>query len=275
MSDPRYDKLVELWRAGKIDDEKLKRGLVLLHSISAQADTNPGADFDIDYEPAHSAEAMHWTRWPARFLLPVSWLEGLSPLRRRLIEIGIFTVVAAVVCLAASQLVVLVLVASVDSRSPVNPLGAAAWTAILLVVCGFFVGYHRGAMALMALPIFALLLLSPLWKEKPSVDPKSASTVRTTGTMYTRPVTQEEFGSEWPFPAYRSGVLRCDLATMRGIKRPLVTIELAGKKYGLNGAAQDFGFPDSRSQMAKHPEWGTYEAGASDDMIADALAECG
>lgn len=273
MSDPRYHELVGLWRAGQIDDEKLKRGLVLLHSISSEADTDPTADFD-DHEPAQRAEATHWTRWPARMLLPVTWLAGLSPLRRELIEIITFAVVMAMVCIGGALLAVVAIIASVDAGSPINPMGAAAWTTILLLVCGFVVGYNRYAMAVLAVPIFLVMLLSPLWKEKPSSDPKAASRERNMVTMYTRSVSQDEYGSGWPFPAYQLGVLRCDLATMGAIKRPLVTIELAGQKYGLNGAAQDFGFPDSRSQMAKHPEWGTYELGASDKMIADALAKC-
>lgn len=94
--------------------------------------------------------------------------------------------------------------------------------------------------------------------------------------VYRQLVRDTDYGAKWPFPAYRAGIVRCEFRTVSHITRPLVTIEFEGRVFGLNGAAKGWGgYSDSRMLMARHPELGTYELGASDRMIADALAKCG
>jgi hypothetical protein len=154
-----------------------------------------------------------------------------------------------------------------------HPLGAAVWTVILLAAGGVFVGYNRLALGILSVPLFLVLLLSPLWKSPD--DHGSSSKVRSV-TVYERPLRAADYEADWPFPGYSQGMLRCERKTVSGVTRSLVTVELGGKVYGLNGAATGWGgYDDSRYLMAKHPEWGTYELGASDTMIADALVKCG
>jgi len=71
-------------------------------------------------------------------------------------------------------------------------------------------------------------------------------------------------------------MLDCKVKSFGGTRRPLVIIKLGGTWYGLNGAAMGVGgYPDSRSQMARHPEWGTYELGASGEFVKKGLEICG
>ena len=88
-------------------------------------------------------------------------------------------------------------------------------------------------------------------------------------------VESSEYGADWPFPAFPEAQLRCETKSFGGVERPLVTIQLGEKIYGLNGAAMGVGgFPDSRTRMARHPEWGSYELGATSDLIKRGLELC-
>lgn len=85
-------------------------------------------------------------------------------------------------------------------------------------------------------------------------------------------VTQQEYGDEWPFPAYTAGQIDCEPAVGG---RYYVTIQLGSTTFGLNGAAQDpGGYRDARSQMDRHPEYDTYLLGGSREMIQRGLAVC-
>lgn len=95
---------------------------------------------------------------------------------------------------------------------------------------------------------------------------------------FASPITleRENYGRQWPYPKYSSALLDCKVKSFGGTRRPLVIIKLGATWYGLNGAAMGVGgFPDSRSQMARHPEWGTYELGASDEFVEKGLEICG
>lgn len=84
-------------------------------------------------------------------------------------------------------------------------------------------------------------------------------------------VAASDFGEEWPFPNFDQAQIQCET---KG-PRLLVTIKLGETWYGLNGAAMGVGgYPDARNKMARHPEWDTYELGATDDLIDRGLALC-
>lgn len=246
MSDPRYEKLIELWQAGQIDEEKFKRGLVLIRSLSAVEEVQQPTQTEVQV----STNALPWMNWRALAFACLIIGVGVCLVLVWLVEIGVVKRVYA------------------D--------GTAGWMAFCLATTGVFLALNRHNSALVSISLFALALTSPMWegKSRSVLDDEIPGAARTLYPSYTRAITKAEFGGEWPFPAFKQGVLRCDRASVGGVRRPVVTIELGGLKYGLNGAAQDFGFPDIRSQMAKNQKLGTYELGASDKMIAGALGEC-
>ena len=85
-------------------------------------------------------------------------------------------------------------------------------------------------------------------------------------------VTSQEYGEDWPFPGYQSGLLDCKISDWG---RPLAIIKLGQVWYGLNGAAfGQGGYPDSRTLWGKHPEWGTPMSGATVQLIKRANKIC-
>ena len=83
-------------------------------------------------------------------------------------------------------------------------------------------------------------------------------------------VTAVEFGGEWPYPEYQQGRISCKWEK----KRPMVLIELGGKVYGMNGAANGMGgYSDSRLLMARD-QWGAYDLGAFPKFIQTGLDLC-
>lgn len=109
-----------------------------------------------------------------------------------------------------------------------------------------------------------------------SVFEQSNSNAPRVEVVYSRPISATEYGADWPFPQFPNGILRCEHMSKDNVTRPLVSVELAYRVHGLNGPAIGWaGYSDARDLMAKHPEWGTVELGASDRMISEALANCG
>lgn len=53
-------------------------------------------------------------------------------------------------------------------------------------------------------------------------------------------VSQEEYGSKWPY-TIPYGTLRCESAHVAGYKKQYVTLSYAGSTYGINGSAQSSG----------------------------------
>ena len=73
-------------------------------------------------------------------------------------------------------------------------------------------------------------------------------------------VTEVEYAERWPFSDYDEGVIRCRNQDFRLTTRPLVTIELGGTNYGLNGAAFGIGgYLDARQLLNRDPETGAYQ----------------
>lgn len=89
-------------------------------------------------------------------------------------------------------------------------------------------------------------------------------------------IIKSDYGSSWPFTSHATAILSCEIRGFDGVDRPLITVRLGQVTYGLNGAAMGVGgYPDARTQMAKHPEYGTYELGATQDLINLAQKSCG
>jgi hypothetical protein len=89
-------------------------------------------------------------------------------------------------------------------------------------------------------------------------------------------ISAKDYGAQWPFPAFSTAILRCTNFQKNGYTRPVITVELGGKVFGLNGAAQSFaGYPDAKTQMARDPRWGSYMLGATYEFLATGLEECG
>lgn len=81
-------------------------------------------------------------------------------------------------------------------------------------------------------------------------------------------VTQAEAGDSWPYNLADVGIIRCEPGTRQ------ITIELNGKKYGLNGKAQgQGGFEPSQSQMRRDAD-GVIDKTGPDEWIERALALC-
>jgi hypothetical protein len=88
-------------------------------------------------------------------------------------------------------------------------------------------------------------------------------------------VTKTSFGEKWPFPSEASAEIKCTQRRFDGINRPIVTIEIAGRTYGLNGAAMGAGgYPDFRVLLARDPASGAYVLGATDKLIKMGLSLC-
>ncbi len=271
MTATPFEKLTAMWQSGEINDDEFKLATQYLreeqaklgaHSARVQHanDSCPGSDQSLATQLA-------------RLLLPRATLDALAPWQRYLVEIGLFVAVAGVGVWLIGQLFVMLVTTDILKGKNLHPVGAALWTVILLATGGVFVGYNRLALGIISVPLFLVLLLSPLWK---SPDDNGSSSKVYSVTAYERPISAGDYGAEWPFPNYSGGTLRCERKTVSGVTRSLITIELGGRVYGLNGAATGWGgYDDSRRLMAKHPEWGTYELGASDTMITDALSRCG
>ena len=94
-------------------------------------------------------------------------------------------------------------------------------------------------------------------------------------------VQSRDYGDDWPFTAFTSGVVTCkveEVGSYNGQQatRAVVTIKLGDTVYGLNGAAMGAGgYPDPKP-WRKRNEWGYFEVGVSeiDSWIKRALANC-
>lgn len=94
-------------------------------------------------------------------------------------------------------------------------------------------------------------------------------------TSHDASVEAASYGSQWPYPGYRKGVIACSNRSSCGVRRPVATIELGGVKYGLNGAAKGVaGYPGDRTLMKRDPGTGIYELGASEQILNEALSLC-
>lgn len=275
MTDTAFEKLTTMWRSGEINDDEFK--LATRYLREEQAKVRASSRKDRPAGDRNSTTSPSLTARLARLLLPRAILEGLAPWQRHLVEVALFMALAGVGVWLVGQLVLTALIADIEGADiegswNLNPLGAAGLTILVLATGGMLVGYDRRILSVVSVPLFLLVLFAPLWK---SLDDHGSSSKVRSVTAYERPLHAVDYGAGWPFPGYGQGTLRCERRTVSGVTRSLVTVELGGKVYGLNGAAIGWGgYDDSRRLMAKHPEWGTYEVGASDTMIADALAGC-
>lgn len=78
--------------------------------------------------------------------------------------------------------------------------------------------------------------------------------------------------ANWPYPNYTGGILYCQ---PYGANRQIITITLGGKVYGLNGTAMSKGgYPKSQQVMKRDPEYGAYELGDADKLIAIGKSLC-
>lgn len=88
-------------------------------------------------------------------------------------------------------------------------------------------------------------------------------------------VNKTDYGKKWPYPNHEQAVVQCENRTFGGIQRPVVTIYLGKTLYGMNGTAIGVaGFPDAKTQLGKHPEWGSLEMGASHEILELGLTIC-
>jgi len=88
-------------------------------------------------------------------------------------------------------------------------------------------------------------------------------------------IHKSEYGTEWPYKDNDIAVLDCDNRKFGGVKRPVVTIFIGDKRYGLNGAAIGVGgYPDAKTLLSTHPEWGSLVIGASHKFLELGLTLC-
>ena len=88
-------------------------------------------------------------------------------------------------------------------------------------------------------------------------------------------VTALGYGTDWPFPAYDVGVIRCQNQDFGGVIRPVVTISLGGIQYGVNGAAMGVaGYPDVRTLLRTDPVTDAYVMGAISEFLRSGLELC-
>jgi hypothetical protein len=77
---------------------------------------------------------------------------------------------------------------------------------------------------------------------------------------------RKDYSADWPYPNHDKAIVRCVIRTFGSTDRPVVTVELSGREYGLNGAALGVGkFPDPKSE--ERPDYSRLPG----QMIAQAL----
>lgn len=144
--------------------------------------------------------------------------------------------------------------------------------------------------ALTLLILVAVVATIPLMMQPSSTDKSTADSEESHQASTSDPsastdrakvvtVREAQYGDEWPFPNHNTALLTClyavsDGGISQGTRQPHVIVRLNGQWYGLNGTAMSGSYPDARGQMAKHPEWGTYILGASQQLIDRGLALC-
>lgn len=88
-------------------------------------------------------------------------------------------------------------------------------------------------------------------------------------------VRREDYGDDWPFAGYERGTLDCSYRNILGYDRYYVTIELGNRKYALNGTAMGTGrYLDARTLMRRNPQYGTFDLGATTELIQRGLDLC-
>lgn len=94
-------------------------------------------------------------------------------------------------------------------------------------------------------------------------------------------VAAHDYGDEWPFEGYSSGIVTCrtqQFGSDDGYHqdRPVVTIRLGQTTYGLNGAAIGVGDYLDHKPLRKMDQWGNHSVGADPigDWIKKAQADC-
>lgn len=89
-------------------------------------------------------------------------------------------------------------------------------------------------------------------------------------------VLASSYGADWPFPPFDKATLSCKNTLVGSgsvsVSRPLATIELGGKIYGLNGAALGVGgYPDPKEFTPRDPYTTAY-AGKTAAVTAELLS---
>lgn len=97
------------------------------------------------------------------------------------------------------------------------------------------------------------------------------------GQSASRQVRQQDYGNDWPFPRFPSGIIYC--RPTQGISGALqiVTIKLGAIEYGLNGTAMNRGYP-TVNQLIPKDEYGDEILGkavAANEMLKLGLSLCG
>jgi hypothetical protein len=254
MTDTAFHKLTTMWQAGELNDDEFWRAAKYLREEHSKA-----ADATKGRPPRNDDSGTSGIERSAKELR----------LRR---SIGTTIVVIFVAAIAVGIGYELLRSIHFENVSKIKPVGPALWTLILLGSIGLLAGYSKGFFVKAGVPLFFVLLVAPLWK---SHEHGGGSVQVHVTPAYERHIRAADYGADWPFPDYSEGTLRCGRRTAFGATRPVVTVEFAGRVYGLNGAAIGWGgYADGRALMARHPEWGTYQLGATSMMIADAMARC-
>lgn len=71
-------------------------------------------------------------------------------------------------------------------------------------------------------------------------------------------MTKQGFEGDWPFVG-DALTLECERKTFGGVERPVITVVIDGRRYGLNGAAAGIGGHDPVAQVrVRDPRLGTY-----------------
>lgn len=235
MTATPFEKLTAMWQSGEINDDEYKLATRYLREELRQGGNTTAASVG-------STGSRQFRRKMVELAFGRERVAGWAPWKQRLADQAAFAAFWCVTILGTVQIGTAMLISSIDAPTVVSRSSPSAG----------IVGQSQAKSA--PDPLRHLFLDEP---------------------VYRKLVQAADYGAEWPFPRYSEGTIRCERRTVSRVTRPLVTIEFGGKVYGLNGAAQGWaGYPDSRPLTARHPEWGTYELGASGTMIADALANC-
>lgn len=132
-------------------------------------------------------------------------------------------------------------------------------------------------------PVIAYAFAATWLMEPASGRSSTVSQTTSVASLPSQTVRATDYGATWPFGTHSAATIRCrigDFGRSAGQHRyrPIVTVKLGTREYGLNGAAMGVGgYPDSRQFMPRDSISGTYDMdqyGVHSDFLDMGLTLC-
>lgn len=167
MADTAFERLIAMWQSGDINDDEFKLATKYLKEEQAKARIGNG-NGTAHSQPGISARLLAMAVGPAR-------VQQWSPYKRRFVEVGLSLVLGIAAITLAVQLYTWLIAAAWENDWDVSPIVAMVGTLVVVAVVGMFTGFNRRVVPIVAVPLFLLLLFSPMWGGDEHVIPHSTA----------------------------------------------------------------------------------------------------